>query len=74
MQIQGLSLIQMEIADQLWSLDSEQDVQLWIQSLPTKRLRQMAISIYNLILIEAIDEELDFDDMSLANEVIEMVK
>jgi hypothetical protein len=64
----------MEIADQLWSLDSEQDVQLWIQSLPTKRLRQMAISIYNLILIEAIDEELDFDDMSLANEVIEMVK
>jgi hypothetical protein len=34
----------------------------------------MAISIYNLILIEAIDEELDFDDMSLANEVIEMVK
>ena len=74
MQIQGLSLIQMEIADQLWSLDSEQDVQRWIQSLPTKRLRQMAISIYNLILIEAIDEELDFDDMSLANEVIEMVK
>jgi hypothetical protein len=74
MQIQGLSLIQMEIADQLWSMDSEQDVQLWIQSLPTKRLRQMAISIYNLILIEAIDEELDFDDMSLANEVIEMVK
>jgi hypothetical protein len=74
MELVGLGPIQRELADKMWSLDSKEEVMLWIGSLPTKRLRAMAIGIYHLILIEAMDEEMTFDDMSLAQSVIESVK
>lgn len=70
----GLSPIEVELADRMWEIESKEEVMLWIGSLPTKRLRAMAIGIYHLILIESMDEEMDFSDLSLANEVIESVK
>ena len=74
MEIVGLGPIQRELADKMWSLDSKEEVMMWIGSLPTKRLRAMAIGIYYLILIESIDEDMDLEDLSLANAVIDLVK
>ncbi len=74
MEIPGLSPIQMEIADRLWELETKEEVKAWIQSLPTKHLRAIAIGLYHLMLIESIDEALDFSDLSLANQVIDSVR
>jgi hypothetical protein len=73
-EIYGLTPIQRELAEIMWSMDSEEAVVTWMNSLPTKRLRAQAYSIYTLILIEAIDEEFDPEDMCLAEAVIESVK
>ena len=74
MEIQGLTPLQMEIADHLWALETKEEVKAWIMSLPTKHLRAMAIGLYHLMLIESIDEALDFSDLSLANHVIDSIK
>lgn len=73
-QLHGLSPIDVELADRLWALETKDEVMLWIGSLPTKRLRARAIGLYHLMLIESLDEAMDLDDLSLANEVIDSVK
>jgi hypothetical protein len=70
----GLSPIEVELADRLWELDTKEEVMVWIKNLPTKRIRAMAIGLYHLILIESLDEDMDFTDLSLANTVIDSVK
>lgn len=73
-QLHGLSPLQVEIADHLWALDTKEEVKAFIAALPTKHLRAQAIGLYHLMLIESLDEVMDLDDLSLANEVIDSVK
>jgi hypothetical protein len=73
-QIPNLSPLEMELADALWACETREDVKQFIAALPTKFMRAKAIGLYHLMLIESIDEAMDPEDLSLANEVIGMVK
>jgi hypothetical protein len=54
-ELQGLSELDKELADQLWRLDTAQEVEAFIQSLP-RRLRLRALTVFQLICVAAVDE------------------
>ena len=71
-QIDGLTPLQMEILERIWSMDSQAEVMTWFDTLP-RNLRQTAHAMLMLVVIEMIDEE-PCDDLELAQVVIERVK
>jgi hypothetical protein len=73
-QLHGLSPLEVELADKIWACETREDVKGFIAALPTKFMRAKAIGLYHMMIIEVIDAEMDLEDLSLANEVIEMVK
>jgi hypothetical protein len=73
MEIHGLSKQQMQLADQLWEMDTLDEVHDFINQLP-KRLRGQARLVQAMIEIAAIDDIVADDDLDLANEVISLVR
>lgn len=73
MEIQGLSKLQMELADSMWELDTLDDVNNFINSLP-KRLRGQAKLVLEMMTVAAVDEMVSDDDLGLAKSVLESVK
>ena len=73
MQLEGLTALQVELADQLWALDSMDEVNSFINQLP-KRLRGQARLVLAMIEVAAIDDIVSNDDLNLANDVISLVK
>ena len=71
-QIEGLTPLQIEILERIWSMDSQAEVMTWFDTLP-RNLRQTAHAMLMLVVIEMIDEE-PCDDLDLARVVIERVK
>ena len=71
-QIDGLTPLQMEILERIWSMDSQAEVMTWFDTLP-RNLRQTAHAMLMMVVIEMIDEE-PCDDLELAQVVIERVK
>lgn len=73
-ELYGLSPIEVELANKMWSFQEEEELFHWMNTLPTKRLRALAQSIYTCILYAAIDEEIEDTELDLANEIINSVK
>ena len=73
-QINGLTKIEVELAEAIWSCETKEQVQKLIAQLPTKFLRARAIGLYHTMIIETIDSEMDLEDLELANRVIDSVK
>lgn len=73
MEIQGLSKLQMELADLLWEMDTLDEVHDFINSLP-KRMRGQAKLVLQMITIAAVDDMVSNDDLELAKRVIDSVK
>lgn len=73
MEIQGLSKLQMELADSMWELETLDDVHSFISQLP-KRLRGQAKLVLEMMTVAAIDEMVSDDDLDLAKSVIDSVK
>ena len=73
MEIQGLSKLQMELADVMWEMDTLDEVYDFINSLP-KRMRGQAKLVLQMITIAAVDDMVRDDDLDLAKEVIDSVK
>jgi hypothetical protein len=73
-ELYGLSPIEVELADKMWQFQEEEELFHWMNTLPTKRLRALAQSIYTCIVYAAIDEEIEDSELELANEVIDSVK
>ena len=59
--IQGLSELQRELADQIWSCDSQEAVQQFIAQLP-KRLRPHAELVHELMILAVFDQHLEVSD------------
>lgn len=70
--IEGLTPLQIEILDRIWSMDSQAEVMAWFDTLP-RNLRQTAHAMLMLVVIEMIDEE-PCDDLDLARAVIDRVR
>lgn len=71
--LQGLTREQVELADQIWACDTDEDVNNFIQSLEGHKQQQARV-VYEMMILAAIDAGNDHGDFSLANSVIEMVK
>lgn len=70
--LEGLTPLQVELADKIWHLQTQEDVEHWLHQLP-KNIRQQAISLLYLITVECIDQD-PIDDFSLAQAVIRGVQ
>ena len=70
--IEGLTPLQIEILERIWSMDSQAEVIAWFDTLP-RNLRQTAHAMLMLVVIEMIDEE-PCEDLELARVVIDRVR
>ena len=66
MEIKGLTALQTDIANRLWGLDTIEEVEEFISSLP-KNLQREARVIQDMMLAAACDEIMDVD---LAEQVL----
>ena len=67
--IEGLTPLQHEILERIWSMDSQAEVMAWFDTLP-RNLRQTAHAMLMMVVIEMIDEE-PCEDLRLARAVID---
>ena len=72
MKIEGLTPLQHEILERIWSMDSKEQVRAWFETLP-RNLRQTAHAMLMMVVIEMIDEE-PCEDLRLAQMVIDRVR
>ena len=72
MKIEGLTPLQHEILERIWSMDSKEQVMAWFETLP-RNLRQTAHAMLMMVVIEMIDEE-PCEDLRLAQMVIDRVR
>ena len=69
--LEGLSPLQVEIANVLWQIDTEAEIDSFIQTLP-KRYIPEAIAVKELMVAACIDQALEErEDLDLAKEVLE---
>jgi hypothetical protein len=71
-QIEGLTPLQMEILERIWSMDSQAQVMAWFETLP-RNLRQTAHAMLMMVVIEMIDQE-PCEDLRLAQMVIDRIR
>ena len=72
MKIEGLTPLQHDILERIWSMDSKEKVMAWFETLP-RNLRQTAHAMLMMVVIEMIDEE-PCEDLRLAQMVIDRVR
>jgi hypothetical protein len=59
--IQGLTAQQREIADRIWSMDTQLEVEHYIQSMP-RRMRTQAWVVLNMIIAAELDTHMEVED------------
>jgi hypothetical protein len=59
--IQGLTELQRDLADQLWSLDTTEDIEQWMATLP-KSLKREAWVVMNMIIWAELDQFMEVSD------------
>lgn len=60
-QIKGFTALQREIADRIWSMDTEHEVQSYIYGLP-RRMRTQAWVVMNMIIAAELDNYMEVTD------------
>ena len=70
--IEGLSPLQQELAEQIWNLDTTEDVVEFFDSLP-RRLKLEAYVVYTMILWAWMDQE-PVGDCDQAREIIDRIR
>jgi len=72
-QIDNLTQKQRVLCDVMWALDTSGQVLGFIQTLPQKD-KEQAVTLYTLMILETLDQEMNIEDLSLAKQVIDKVK
>ena len=69
--LEGLSPLQIQIANVLWQIDTEAEIDSFIQTLP-KRYIAEAIAVKELMIAACIDQAVEeTEDLDLAKELLE---
>ena len=71
-QIEGLSPTQCEIADILWKFDTVDQIDQWIQKIPTRRGRIEARIVQNMMVAAVLDQR--DPDLEEANHYLQQIK
>ena len=58
MKLEGLTKQQVQICDALWACDTNEAVTAYVRSLP-RRLQQEAAVLVDMMILEAIDEQVE---------------
>lgn len=72
-EIKGLNDFQMSVADSIWSLNTVDEVESWIAKLPARSLRIQARVVFEMMVAAGLEEE-EFEDLSLAKEVLDKAR
>ena len=59
--IEGLTQVQREIADRIWAMDTEHEVEHYIQSMP-RRMQRQAWIVLNMIIAAELDSYMEVSD------------
>ena len=70
--IPNLTPLQRAIADMLWSLDTEQEIVEWFDTLP-QNIQPIAHAVLAIMVYEQIDQT-PIEDMSEALKIIDYIK
>jgi len=70
--LHGLTPLQHQICEEIWSMDTQEQLTSWFNGLP-RSIQAQALSMMHLITIEAIEEE-GITDMSHAQAVIDRAR
>lgn len=71
--IEGLTQRQIELLDIMWSLDSNEDLINWTDTLDPDDCREV-ITLAELVKLEYIEEFLEIEDFTDALEIINQIK
>lgn len=70
--LHGLTPIQVHLCDQIWNLDTTEQLTSWFNSLPDTLVHD-ACCMMNMIVVELLDQTIDLD-LTEANQVISQIK
>jgi hypothetical protein len=59
--IQGFTALQRDIADRIWAMDTEQEVEHYIQSMP-RRMQTQARVVLDMIIATELDSYMEITD------------
>ena len=59
--IEGFTVTQREIADRIWAMDTEHEVEHYMNSLP-RRMRRQAWVVLNMIIAAGLDNYMEVSD------------
>lgn len=72
--IPGLTPLQVEICEKIWSMDTQEEILSWFDVLP-HRMRVQAYAMLQLIVAEMIDQqELTHEDLAEARDMLSRLK
>lgn len=71
--LENLTQKQRVLCDVMWALDTSGQVLGFIQTLSQKD-KEQAQTLYTLMILETLDQEMDIEDLSLAKQVIDKVR
>jgi hypothetical protein len=72
-QIENLTPKQRMLCDVMWALDTTGQVTSFINTLPQQDQYQ-AVTLYTLMILETLDQNMDTENLTLAKQVIDKVK
>lgn len=71
--LENLTRKQQVLCEVIWNLDTVEQVLNFVRSLPQKD-KEQAQTLYTLMILETLDQEMDIEDLSLAKQVIDKVR
>lgn len=71
-ELHGLTPLQRQICDEIWSMDTQEQLMAWFNGLP-RRLQTQALTMMHLMAIEAMEAD-GITDFADAQAVIDRVR
>jgi len=69
--LHGMTDEQCKLLDKMWSIETIDELEQWIRSLPTEKVKEVVV-LRELLCLSLIDEQIEeAKDTSLAREMIE---
>jgi hypothetical protein len=73
-QLQGLTPLQVELCDKIWSMETQDEIMAWFDTLPHRMKIQAHAMIY-MIMAELLDqEEFTAEDLSPVRNILEQYR
>jgi hypothetical protein len=73
-ELQGLTPLQVELCDKIWSMETQEEIMVWFDTLPHRMKIQAHAMIY-MIMAELLDqEEFTAEDLASVRNILEQYR